>query len=169
MKKQHIIITVLLMVLTSSINAFASAESTPKEYLYENFHEADFRTAIITEYASKISINQSSVNYSMLYNWDSSISYFGNGRFSLSGYTEAFFNVDSISTIVYLQRYNTLTKTWTNINSFSNIQNNTYYSSASNSYTVEKGQSYRVYAIHTVKKGATTETEFSYSQSILAF
>ncbi len=169
MKKFIIITAALLIVLCSGLSVFASEEIVQEEFLFKHFKEFNSNKALITEYSSETSIHKSSINYNMLYYWDSSISYFGNGLFIVSGYTESFDNVDSITTTVYLQRYNTSTKTWTNLYSFSNTQNNTYYSSASKSYTVEKGQSYRVYAVHTVKKGATTETEFSYSQSILAF
>lgn len=70
-------------------------------------------------------------------------------------------DVDSISTKAYLQRYDEDRGVWINVGNVFDSQENTDYSRANKTYTVDVGYNYRVFSIHSVENGSTTESATS--------
>lgn len=167
MKKISVILIVLLLILGSSPSVFATVDKN--EYaLVEEVEVSEF-SELKTSDTSDINIIQTLTGYNFLYDLGYTISYYANGLFYLGGYTETNNTVDSIITQVYLQRYNTSSKTWSTAYSFSNTQNNSLRVSAYNTYSADTGHYYRVYVSHTARKGTSTETSISYSEAIYAY
>lgn len=104
--------------------------------------------------------------YDYIDDWGSDFRYLGSGKLHASGYTETGKDVDNIRTTVYLQQYDDSNKTWVNVDSISNNQNNSSYSSTSQTYKVPEGFKYRLLIIHKATEGRVTESTSSYSSVI---
>ena len=77
-----------------------------------------------------------------------SITKAGRGRIYVYAATTANHEVDYVSTIIYVDRYNETTKDWGQIDSWQVEDLDTYYVSTNKTITVERGYYYRVHADH---------------------
>jgi hypothetical protein len=77
-----------------------------------------------------------------------SITKAGRGRIYVYAATTGNHDVDYISTIIYVDKYNEATKEWGQIDFWMVEDHNTYYVSTSKSMAVDRGYYYRVHADH---------------------
>lgn len=77
-----------------------------------------------------------------------SITKAGRGRIYVYAATTANHDVDYLSTILYIDRYNEEKDAWDQIESWQVEDYNTYYLSTSKSLSVDRGYYYRVHADH---------------------
>lgn len=97
-----------------------------------------------------------------------SITKVGTKRIYAYGATTANHTVDTISVIVYVEKYNEKDGKWHQIDAFSKKIENDYYVATSKSIQVERGYYYRVHADHFVRMGEQpAEETFSYTNGIL--
>lgn len=82
-----------------------------------------------------------------------SITKAGTKRIYAYGATTANHTVDTISVIVYVEKYNEKDGKWHQIDAFSKKIENDYYVATSKSIQVERGYYYRVHADHFVRMG----------------
>lgn len=101
---------------------------------------------------------------------NSGISKAGRGRIYAYGATSANHDVEKISVIVYVDRYNEETGGWGQVASFMAEDTNTYYVSVGKVVQVERGYYYRVRCSHYAGNPSLNEvdTDASFTNGILA-
>ncbi|WP_432406427.1 hypothetical protein [Wukongibacter sp. M2B1] len=114
----------------------------------------------------KIKRSMSSKGY--FSDWGNSINYRGDGELEIGGYTESYDDIKKVYVKVYLQKYDTSTKNWENVNTIYSSKSDTDYVRVKKALTVKEGYKYRVYSIHKATIGSTTKKETSKSESIYA-
>ncbi len=158
--KRIILLTVLMISFVFSIQtAFAS------EYVLKEVLKKEFKQEFNIEYSSK-TIEKSLQSYNYLISWNSFITHTENRELVIEGTTRTFSIVDTISTRIYLQKYDPNIKAWRNLDNILNTENNANYSYSGGVYTVSPGE-YRVFTTHSIKKGAFQESTTSVTNSIV--
>lgn len=101
---------------------------------------------------------------------NSGISKAGRGRIYAYGATSANHDVEKISVLVYVDRYNEETGGWGQVASFMAEDTNTYYVSVGKVVQVERGYYYRVRCSHYAGNPSVNEidTDASFTNGILA-
>lgn len=90
-----------------------------------------------------------------------SITKAGRGRIYVYAATTANHDVDYLSTILYIDRYNAAKDSWDQIDSWQVEDYNTYFLSTSKSLAVDRGYFYRVHADH----AAGMDNEYPYDEA----
>lgn len=111
-------------------------------------------------------INRSKRSADYLYSTDCKINfYYSNGKLVVSGHTKAYDDVDNVSIVIYVQKYNEKSKKWNNIYTISENDRNSDSIRCSESYTVSSGQ-YRAQSYHELKEGSSKESERNTTKTI---
>lgn len=95
---------------------------------------------------------------------DCSITKAGRGRIYVYASTTANHDVDYISTVIYVDRYNEKDDAWDQIDFWQVTDQNTYFVSTSKSMAVDRGYYYRVHADHF----AGMDAEYPYDEATTA-
>lgn len=93
-----------------------------------------------------------------------SITKAGRGKIYVYASTTANTDVDYVSAIIYVDRYNETTGKWGQIDSWQVEESNTYYVATSKLLTVERGYYYRVHASH----AAGMDADYPYEEATSA-
>ncbi|WP_099189682.1 DUF6147 family protein [Tepidibacter mesophilus] len=93
--------------------------------------------------------------------------YYSKGKLVVSGHTKAYDNVDNVSILIYVQKYDESSRKWKNIYTISKNEKNSDSIRCSQSYTVSSGK-YRAQSYHELKEGSSTETERNTTKTIKA-
>ncbi|MEJ8552754.1 DUF6147 family protein [Tepidibacter sp. Z1-5] len=91
--------------------------------------------------------------------------YYSNGKLVVSGHTKAYDNVDNVSIVIYVQKYDEKSRTWRNVYTISENKRNSDSIRCSKSYTVSSGK-YRAKSHHELKEGSSRETERNTTKTI---
>ncbi|CAH2215082.1 DUF6147 family protein [Tepidibacter aestuarii] len=111
-------------------------------------------------------INRSKRSADYLASTDCKINfYYKNGKLVVSGHTEAYDDVDNVSIVIYVQKYDEKSRRWKNIYTISENERNSDSIRCSESYTVPSGK-YRAQSYHELKEGSSKETERNTTKTI---
>ncbi|MCC5909282.1 MAG: hypothetical protein JJT76_02440, partial [Clostridiaceae bacterium] len=139
---------IVVLFLCSTGSVFADQEEVTTET----------KTLLETD---ELTIHQTTEAFEYLTSFRSYLDYYGDGEILVRAQTMTSEDVDSISTKAYLQRYDEDRGVWINVGNVFDSQENTDYSRANKTYTVDVGYNYRVFSIHSVENGSTTESATS--------
>lgn len=131
--------------LTIMISLFMTASADAKAF--EN-KKSDGSYLTHNDYAIDRINSGVQIRGTHLMDGECSITKAGRGKIYVYASTTGNHDVDYISTVIYIDRYNEKTNSWGQIDFWQVEDKNTYYVSTSKTMTVERGYYYRVHADH---------------------
>lgn len=150
------VLTVLGTILFSSVKDVSAANNENK------LVEGSYLTHKETSKASTTTgVTTRGVH---LMDGDCSITKAGRGRIYVYASTTANHDVDYLSTIIYVDRYNEKENAWDQLDCWQVSDKNTYFVSTSKSMAVDRGYYYRVHADHF----AGMDAEYPYDEATTA-
>ena len=126
--------------------------------------EIKFEDNVVELGNTKLNRSKRSADY--LYSTDCEIDfYYSNGKLVVSGHTRAYDDVDNVSILIYVQKYDEKSRKWKNVYTISENERNSNAIRCSESYTVSSGK-YRAKSYHELKEGSSKETERNTTKTV---